>query len=524
MSYHAQTISAALRASARLFPDKTCLCSDSKALTYSETEQAIDRLVAQLKSVGISAGDRIALLDTDSVDYLLAMYALATMGAIAVPLNYRQRAPELQYQLSHSGTRLLLAGRRYAEIARELSPALDLGWQPLDQFVSESGKLDPRAVPRALESDCSADQAFAICYTSGTTGRPKGAVQSHRSAYLRGLKFIAEFGLVESDVFHITSPMFHISSINLTFTGILRGATIAINAQFDLGRTPDFVRERNVTFMLVVPTILAMMTERADFGPDYFGKVRLIMYTAAPMNAPLLRRIMEVYRGDFVQSFGQTEDLPQAILSAADHRLAFERETPRLASVGRAAVGVELKVCDDDGNEVEAGAIGEIVTRGGTEMTGYLDNPTETEHTLRDGWIYSGDLGYQDDEGYVFLAGRKKHLIIRGGENIYPVEVERVLLEFLGVQDAAVIGLPDDKWGEIVVAVIVATAQAVDIDQLQMYLRAALAGYKCPERIVVMDALPYNAAGKVNRAELQAHFTRRPEAEKSRAAAERGQG
>lgn len=509
MAYHAQTISAAIRASARQFPDKTCLCSDSKALTYSETEQAIDRLVAQLKSTGISAGDRVALLDTDSVDYLLVMYALATMGAVAVPLNYRQRAPELQYQLSHSGTRLLLAGRRYADIAHELSPPLDLGWQPLDQFVSDSGKLDARtAVASALESDCSADKAFAICYTSGTTGRPKGALQNHRSAYLRGLKFIAEFGLVEGDVFHIMSPMFHISSINLTFAGILRGATIAINAQFDLERTPAFIRGQDVTFLLVVPTILAMMTERADFGPDYFGKVRLIMYTAAPMNAPLLRRIMEVYRGDFVQSFGQTEDLPQAILSAADHRLAFERETPRLASVGRAAVGVELKVCDDDGNEVEAGAIGEIVTRGGTEMTGYLDNPTETARTLRDGWVYSGDLGYQDNEGYVFLAGRKKHLIIRGGENIYPVEVERVLLEFQGVQDAAVIGLPDAKWGEIVVAVIVATSQVVDTDRLEAHLRASLARYKCPERIVVMDALPYNAAGKVNRAELQTQFAR----------------
>ncbi|MGH6777187.1 MAG: class I adenylate-forming enzyme family protein [Bradyrhizobium sp.] len=510
MPYHPQTISAGLRASARQFPDKTCLCSDLRALTYSETAREIDRLVAKLKLMGISAGDRVALLDTDSVDYLLTMYALATMAAVVVPLNYRQRAPELQYQLSHSKARLLIAGCRYADVARELSPGLDLGWRQLDVLVAQDhDEPDTRTgTPEALETDCSADSAFAICYTSGTTGRPKGAVLSHRSAYLRGLKFIAELGLLESDIFHITSPMFHVSSINLTFTGILRGATIAINPQFDLARTPEFVRERGVTFLLVVPTVLAMMTERVDFGPHYFGKVRLIMYTAAPMNATLLRRIMEVYRGDFVQSFGQTEDLPQAILSAADHRAAFEGETPRLASIGRASLGVELMICDDHGDEVKAGAIGEIVTRGGTEMTGYLDNPAETARTLRDGWIYSGDLGYQDDDGYVFLSGRKKHLIIHGGENIYPVEVERILLEFDGIQDAAVIGLPDEKWGEIVVAVIVMTPEAVDLAELEAHLRASLAGYKCPERIFVLDELPYNAAGKVNRAELQARFAR----------------
>jgi acyl-CoA synthetase (AMP-forming)/AMP-acid ligase II len=413
----------------------------------------------------------------------------------------------LQYQLTHSKARLLIAGRRYADVAQELAPALDLGWQPLDEFAAaDDGSHVHRG--KTLEDDCDADAPFAICYTSGTTGRPKGAVLSHRSACSRGLKFIAEYGIRETDVFHITSPMFHISSINLTFTGIIRGATIAINSQFDQARTPEFIRARGVTFLLVVPTILAMMTERADFGPDYFGKVRLIMYTAAPMNATLLRNIMEVYAGDFVQSFGQTEDLPQAILSASDHRSAFEGNTPRLASIGRAAVGLELKICDDHGNEVETGAVGEIVTRGGTEMTGYLDNPEETARTLRDGWIYSGDLGYKDDEGYVYLAGRKKHLIIRGGENIYPVEVERVLLEFAGVQDAAVIGLPDQKWGECVVAVIVAGAEPVDMTKLQAHLRSALAGYKCPDQIFLSDGLPYNAAGKVNRAELQARYSR----------------
>lgn len=507
MPFDAQTIASALRASASQFPDKICFCSDETALTYAEAENRISRLAAKFRKMGVSVGDRIALLDTDSVKYLIAFYALAAIGAIVVPLNYRLREPELQYQLSHSKVCLLLAGRRYADAAGNLAHDLRYGWRNLASFVAESDQSSIDTVATSQDiSEWNSASAFAICYTSGTTGRPKGAVLSHRSAYIRGLKFIVEFKLQHSDVFHLTSPMFHIASINLSFTAILRGASIAIRPQFDLAHTPQFVRERGVTFLLVVPTILAMMVEMPDFGPDYFGQVRLIMYTAAPMNVVLLRKIMEVYKGDFVQSFGQTEDLPQAILDAADHRALFAIESPRLSSVGRPAVGVELKICDDSGKPVERGSIGEIVTRGGTEMSCYLDNPTETGRTLRDGWIFSGDLGYQDNDGYVFLSGRKKHLIIRGGENIYPVEVERVLLEYAGVQDAAVIGVPDEKWGERVVAVIAVNPKACDIVQLQSYLRSSLAAYKCPDKIFVADALPYNATGKVDRAALHAKY------------------
>jgi acyl-CoA synthetase (AMP-forming)/AMP-acid ligase II len=289
---------------------------------------------------------------------------------------------------------------------------------------------------------------FAICYTSGTTGRPKGAVLAQRSAYRRGAKFIAEYGFESNDVFQIATPMFHISAINLQFAGIMQGCTLVIRPQFHLLDTMRCVRENNATFLLVVPTMLAMMADEPDFGVDYFGRVRLIMYTAAPMSPPLLRKVMQVYRGDMVQALGQTEDLPQCILNAEDHRTAFAGGSKRLESVGRPAIGVDLKICGDDGRALAAGQIGEIVTRGGTAMAGYWNDPGATALTLRDGWVHSGDLGYRDEHGYVFLAGRKKHLIIRGGENVYPAEVERALLEAPGVQDAVVVGLPDDRWAK----------------------------------------------------------------------------
>jgi acyl-CoA synthetase (AMP-forming)/AMP-acid ligase II len=505
MSGDGETIAAAIRASASQYPDKACLVSDNRTVTYRELAGEMVGLAGKFKKMGVSPGDRVAILDVDSVEYLEIVYALALMGAIAIPLNYRLRVPELQYQLRHSGARLLLAGARYSDSAQELSSDCALGWRSVHEFTKDVvGHVATDDLAELKSVD--AGSPFAICYTSGTTGRPKGAILSQRSACLRGLKFIIEFGLKADDVMHVTSPMFHVSAINLMFTGILRGNTLAIHPQFHLQDTMRCVRRNNVTFLLVIPTMLTMMVEEPDFGPDYFGSVRLMMYTAAPMSPPLLRKLMSVYRGEMVQSFGQTEDLPQAILNAEDHRAAFAAGSRQLESIGRAAIGVELKICDNEGRALPAGMIGEIATRGGTEMSGYWNDPAETARTLHDGWIYSGDLGYQDERGYVYLAGRKKHLIIRGGENVYPAEVERVLLEAPGVRDAVVIGLPDPRWGEVIAAAIVPSAPDIDIEALQTHCKAALASYKCPDRIFLRDSLPYNAAGKVQRHLLQAEF------------------
>jgi acyl-CoA synthetase (AMP-forming)/AMP-acid ligase II len=504
MSGDWETIAAAIRASASQFPEKACLVSDKRAVTYRELAAHIFGLSQKLRETGIGPGDRVAILDVDSIDYLESLYALALMGAIVVPLNYRQRIPEFQYQIAHSGTRLLLAGARYREIAEALRPDLALGWRPIADFV-ETATRNVAAPTAAEMKSVDAGTPFAICYTSGTTGRPKGAVLSQRSAYLRGFKFNAEFGLKPNDVFHIASPMFHISAINLLFAGVMRGCTLVIHPQFDLRATMRCVRDNNVTFLLVVPTMLGMMAEEADFGSGYFGNVRLIMYTAAPMSPPLLRKLMQVYRGEMVQALGQTEDLPQCILNADDHRIAFEGGSKRLESVGRAAIGVELKICDDSGQALAPREIGEIVTRGGTAMDGYWNDPVETARTLQDGWVRSGDLAYRDEHGYVYLAGRKKHLIIRGGENVYPAEVERALLEAPGVQDAVVVGLPDERWGEIIVAAVVPSAD-LNPDSLLAHCKTMLASYKCPDRIMIRDSLPYNAAGKVQRHVLQAEF------------------
>jgi acyl-CoA synthetase (AMP-forming)/AMP-acid ligase II len=498
------SLAAALRAAAGRFGSKPCLIAPERRVGFEELAREVAALTRHLKAQRIGPGDRVALLDIDSIDYFEMLYALAALGAIAVPLNYRQRVLELRYQIQNSGARLLLAGSRYETEAEALKPDLELGWQRLDAFCRQARQNHHCGIADLTGVDGSSP--FVICYTSGTTGRPKGAVLDQRAATLRAYKFIIEFGVRSDDIVHVTTPLFHISALILTMMGLLRGASILILPQFKLDTTMAALREHGVTIVCLVPTMLAMMVAVPDFGPAYLGKFRLIMYAGAPMNPRLLRDVMSVFKGDMVQSFGQTEDLPQSILTIADHREAYLHGAKHLDSVGRPPIGVELKICDAQGREVPAGEIGEIASRGGTGMLGYWQMPEETAKTLKEGWIFSGDLGYRDADGYVYLAGRKKQMIIRGGENVYPAEVERVLLGFPGIKDAVVIGLPDPVWGEIIAAVIVSTEGPVDNVALTAHCKRHLASYRCPDRVFQCESLPYNAGGKVDRNLLRQEY------------------
>jgi acyl-CoA synthetase (AMP-forming)/AMP-acid ligase II len=296
--------------------------------------------------------------------------------------------------------------------------------------------------------------------------------------------------------------MFHISCLMLSLSALQRGAAQLILPQFEYEATMAAVRAHKVTFINTVPTILSMALARDDFTPEVLAGLRLIMYTAAPMGLPLLRKLMSVYKGDLVQFLGQTEDLLQTVLTPEDHHNALAGIAPgRLESIGLPSAGVDLAICDDAGVPVPSGEIGEILTRAGTAMSGYWNLAEETAATLQDGWIYSGDLGYQDTDGYVYLAGRKKHMIIRGGENVYPSEVEPVLLEAPGVRDAVILGLPDETWGEIVVAAVTRDGSdtEVEAETIMVHCKRHLASYRCPERIYFVSEMPLNAAGKVLR-------------------------
>jgi acyl-CoA synthetase (AMP-forming)/AMP-acid ligase II len=496
----AYSIPALVQAAANGFGDKTCAITPERTVSFRQFASEVSAIASRLDAMGIAAGDRVAILDVNSLEFLETLCALGVMGAVSVPLNYRQRVPEYRFQIEDSGARLLLANERYAAEAGELEPSLELGWRPIAE-VASPGEPAPARVVRLTDPDPATP--LAICYTSGTTGRPKGAVIDQYTANLRALKLMYDLRLGPGDVMHMTTPMFHISCLMLSLSALQRGAAQVILPQFEYETTMAAVREHKVTFINTVPTILSMALAREDFSPEDFAGLRLIMYAAAPMSLPLLRKLMEVYEGDLVQFLGQTEDLPQTTLTPEDHRNALAGIAPgRLESVGQPGAGVDLLICDDAGNSVPMGEIGEIVTRAGTAMSGYWNLPEETAKALKDGWVYTGDLGHQDADGYVYLSGRKKHMIIRGGENVYPSEVEPVLLEAPGVRDAVILGLPDETWGEIVVAAVVPEGTDAEAEAIIAHCRAQLASYRCPEQIFFVDEMPLNAAGKILRHEL----------------------
>ncbi len=498
----AYSIPALVQAAANGFGDKICAIAPERTVTFRQFAADVTAIAGHLTGLGVAPGDRVAILDVNSLNFLEVLGALGVIGAVAVPLNYRQRVPEFRFQIEDSGARLLLASDRYEAEAKELAPTLELGWRSIDD-AAQIGLPGTIAEGFVRLPDPDPAMPLFICYTSGTTGRPKGAVIDQFTTNLRALKIMYDLRLGSDDVMHMTTPMFHISCLILSFAALQRGATQLILPQFDYETTMAAVQEHKVTFINTVPTILSMALARDDFTPEVLAGLRLIMYAAAPMSLPLLKKLMGVYQGDLVQFLGQTEDLPQTALTPEDHHNALKGIAPgRMESVGRASVGVDLIICDDGREPVAQGEIGEIVTRAGTAMSGYWNLPEETTAALEDGWVYTGDLGYMDADGYVYLAGRKKHMIIRGGENVYPSEVEPVLLEAPGVRDAVILGLPDDTWGEIVVAAVVPDDGSRDADAIIAHCKQQLASYRCPERIYFVDEMPLNAAGKILRHEL----------------------
>jgi len=502
----AYSLPAMLRAAVAAHGARLCVVTPARRVSFRAFEREARAMARDLSAAGVHSGDRVAILDVNSLAFLEALCALSMIGAAAVPLNYRQTAAEHRFQIRDSGARLLLAAERYLDTARDLRDDLALGARSLDE-AARAAEIAASAEQGELEGAAPIDPAtpLAVCYTSGTTGRPKGAVIDQFTATTRALRIMYELRLGPDDVMHMTTPMFHISCLILSLAGLQRGAGQLILPQFDYERTIPALRAHGVTFINTVPTILSMALARPDFTPDAFAGLRLIMYTAAPMSLPLLQRWTAVYQGDLIQFLGQTEDLPQTALTPEDHRAALaDGDAERLTSVGRACAGVELKICDEDGRELPDGEIGEIATRSGMAMSGYWNLPEETARTLREGWIFTGDLGRRDADGYVYLAGRKKQMIIRGGENVYPAEVEPIVLATDGVRDAVVLGLPDPTWGEIVAAAVVLAdgAEGLDAQTIIRHCRAHLAGFRCPERVYFFDELPLNAAGKVDRQAL----------------------
>jgi acyl-CoA synthetase (AMP-forming)/AMP-acid ligase II len=497
-----------IRINASTVPHRACFVTDTAGYTFREVNSRVNRIASALRRMGVEKGDRVALFATDSPQYVETLLACMKLGAVYVPLNFRLARPELQTLLRTAEAKVLFFSDRYTDMVR----AVDVpGLKATVSYDSHSGDESYEALVEhgddvEIDTPVADDELVCLAFTSGTTALPKGVMHSQRMAKHMVTQCIVERRMTNISFHYSAAPLFHVGGMLYTLAGVARGHTSLVLPAFDAATVAHWMAHRGLDGVFLVPTMIdTLLHEPAVLDGDFTG-LGSIGYGAAPMSPSLLRRAMDRFHCDFMNMFGAgTEAGLQTVLTPEDHRLALAGQEHLLGSIGKAGMGVVLRLCDDDMNDVPDGEVGEIVTRSDAVMSGYLDQPEETAKVIVDGWFRGGDMAWRDAEGYLYLSGRKKDMIIRGGENIYPVEIEDVLGHYPGIREVAVVGVPDDHWGEVVRAHVVLEAGAsLDEDAVRAYCRDRLAGYKVPATFQVDGELPRNASGKVLKRALRA--------------------
>ena len=505
---------------AQMFPDQEILVFGDRRYTYGQLWEMVQRLGNALRGLGVKAGDRVGALQTNSDHYIAAYYATAAIGAVFVPLNYRAKPPELEYMINTAGIGVLLVGARYVPVITTLRPALTT----VHTFVGlDAPEADLRAIDALIaaaplqfeEAPIDDDDVTILMYTSGTTSLPKGVMLRYNdfTAYVVGNTDMAD-GTPRGTAL-LSAPLYHIAGATGIMTTLWTGRRLVVLAQFDATSWLEAVQREQVTHAFVVPTMLKQLIDHPDFARYDLSSLQNLSYGGAAMPFPVIRRAIEQFpRGTgFVNAFGQTETTSTlTVLGPDDHRLDgtpedVERNLKRLASIGRPLPDVQVKVVDDDGNALPTDAVGELWVFTPRTMKGYAGQDGAVSNPALEGWLPTRDMGWIDADGYIFLAGRKDDMIIRGGENISPAEVEAVLYSHHGVEEAVVIGLPDVEWGQRVAAVVVARpGTRLDEAELTAFCKQRLASFKKPELFYFVDALPKNQMGKVLKKDLRAQL------------------
>ncbi len=499
-----------LMISAAIVPDRTAMVFEGKRTTFDELQSRVNRLASALGALGVSAGDRIAVLQVNTDSVIETYFAATKLDAVFVPLNFRARADEIAYMVNDSGPKAVLAGSRYTEMVESISSQLESvehliamdepreGWLTYSDMIEESEEADLWP----LSDD---DDLTVLMFTAGTTGFPKGVMLSHNSfsSYILSNVSPADPEIDESNI--LTVPLYHIAGMQAMMSAIYGGRRLIIQRQFEPTEWMRLVETEQADRAMVVPTMLKMLMDHEDFHKHDMNSLQVITYGAAPMPVEVIRRaIVEFPNAQFINAFGQTETAATiTMLPPEDHMLngspdEVERKLRRLASIGKPLADVEVRIVNENGEDVSGGETGEIVARGDRLMKGYWGQESATAETIRGGWLFTGDLGYMDEDGYIFLAGRAKDFIKRGGEMISPEEVEQVLHSHPDIDEAAIIGVPDLDWGERVRALVVARpgCNVVETDVIE-FCRQRMASFKKPESIVVLSELPRNPLGKV---------------------------
>lgn len=484
---------------------------DGLEWTYAQGRERSLRIASALLELGLEPGERIATIVKNSIDALLIMYAAARTGIVCVPLNCRLAPREWMGLIEDAEARVVIADPIYCEALEDAGgkPPIAIssqcprpGWLGLDELVAQAS-FDIPPLP------ISAEAPVLQLYTSGTTGKPKGAIISHRSilANISQISFTAGNCSPRQRSLHVL-PMFHIAAVVFALRAISGGETLVILKEANPATLLRKLIDEEIAWMMIVPTIIQMLLNEPSIGELHFPHLRQMVYGASPIAQHVLVNAMRTFGCGFVQGFGMTElSGVGTILTEDDHARALSGRPDLLSSAGHALPGTELRIVNADGGECPVGEIGEICIRGPQVVSGYWKVPDATEAALRDGWLHTGDAGSLDDEGYLFIRDRLKDMIVSGGENIYPAEVEAVLHQHPHIAEVSVIGIPDDLWGETVMAVVVPEKGCeLNEAELDRHCRANLGGFKLPRRYTFVDSLPRNASGKVLKRDLRAAF------------------
>ena len=496
--FAAPTIPHALAWRATHTPDRLSVVADGVHLDCAGLYDRARCMAARLAAAGVRRGERVALLLPNGLAMVVAVHALAALGVVLVPLNLRLTATELAWPLADSGAAWLLHDPRTARMAAAALDACDTsGVTLLDAAAFLGSSTDRERLAHGPDSAASPDAPFAILYTSGTTGRPKGAVLTQANFWWSAIGSAMQLGLRDEDRWLACLPLFHVGGLSILFRATWYGIAALVHERFDAVAVRRAIDDDGVTLVSLVPTTLQRLLD-AQGDTRFPATLRCVLLGGAPAALPLLERCAAL-GVPVAQTYGLTECASQVAT------LPPAQAPGRLGSAGRPLFPTEIRIADQHGAPLPATEPGEILVRGPTVMSGYHANAGATAQALRDGWFHTGDVGRCDDDGYLYVLDRRDDLIVSGGENVYPAEVEGVLLAHPGVLEAAVIGEADERWGQCVVAVVrLAAGAAIDVPALTAHCRATLAGYKVPRRFVEVTApLPRTASGKLRRVELR---------------------
>ena len=494
-------------------PGHACAEMDKRKLTYLEVDRLANRFANSLLAQGLKKGDRFTYISLNSIDMVVMYYGAAKVGVVPVPLNYRLAPREVLYIVNDSGSKLVFSQPEFSDgveaVRGEFENVQTLiylsgsedkeGWVSCDDWqVNDDSKPDADIVDT--------DQLYQM-YTSGTTGLPKGVMSNHYSVcenISAGILFTCMEVSRERNL--IVAPMYHVAAAVTAMLVIARGGSLVIVDAFDPVNVVNKLEGAKITIVTLVPAMIqACLVHVQDLGSRDFSSLRRITYGASPIAKEVLINAMEKFGCEFSQGFGMTELCCLATgLSPEDHVRAVRSEPELLKSAGRAVLGTDVRIADENDQEVPFGTVGELQVRGPQVMTGYWNKPDATAETLKGGWMHTGDAARMDEDGYIYIQDRIKDMIVSGGENIYPAEVENALFQHPAVADAAVIGIPSDQWGESVLAFLVLQGEVKPTtEELIEFCRSHLAGYKLPRQVEFVDGLPRNASGKVLKNQLR---------------------